>query len=346
MVFILTDPPNLKLRMMHKDYIVSLINNLKEENEDYNEKLLEDLTIFGDPEVDEPVTKRTRSQIVPPALERMAHSTGVEGDLPKNVNTLSKRGYAQAVDYNLKDMNQVTRLNEYLASTAFLELFQTPKNGQCFWASIRRGLNCKEEYRSNHLRYQTMEFVARNHGFCFTVLKSIIAQEYGNEEVVADPDEPGPFSFVEYLLYMLEPTSWGDHGMILMVSMMWQLPITVLNAEGLEQLKFRHNRDLMDTELVLVYAGRAHYLGTCKSFVFILPFFCGAGLVFFVWVCRFLCGAGGSCAGPIIWFRSTRILGSLGDHFLQLCGSVAGHAGPLAFMRSWCTFVQSRCFPS
>ena len=237
MLFMFTDTPHLRLRMMHKDYIVSLINNLKEENEEYNQKLLEDLTIFGDPEVEEPVTKRTRSQTVPPALEKMAHSTGVEGDLPKNVNTLSRRSYAKAVDYNLKDMNQVTRLNEYLASTAFLELFQTPKNGQCFWASIRRGLNCKEEFRNNHLRYQTMEFVARNHGFCFTVLKSIIAQEYGNEEVVADPDEPGPFLFVEYLLYMLEPTSWGDHGMILMVSMMWQLPITVLNAEGLEQLK-------------------------------------------------------------------------------------------------------------
>ena len=330
--------------MMHKDYIVDLINNLKEENEEYCEKLLEDLTIFGDPEVEEPAAKRTRSQVIPPALERMAHSTGVEGDLPKNVSTLSRRGYAQAVDYNLKDMNQVTRLNEYLASTAFLELFQTPKNGQCFWASIRRGLNCKEEYRSNHLRYQTMEFVARNHGFCFTVLKSIIAQEYGNEEIVADPDEPGPFSFVEYLLYMLEPTSWGDHGMILMVSMMWQLPITVLNAEGLEQLKFRHNRDLMDTELVLVYAGRAHYLGTCKFFVFILLFFRRAGLVFFVRVCWFSCGAGGFCAGPVIQFRSIGILGSLGDHFLPLCGSVAGHVGPLVFMQNRHTFVQGRCF--
>ena len=56
MLFMLTDPPNLRLRMMHKDDIVSLINNLKEENEEYNQKLLEDLTIFGDPEVDEPVT--------------------------------------------------------------------------------------------------------------------------------------------------------------------------------------------------------------------------------------------------------------------------------------------------
>ena len=145
---------------------------------------------------------------------------------------------------------------------------------------------------------------------------------------------------------MLEPTSWGDHGMILMVSMMWQLPITVLNAEGLEQLKFRHNRDLMDTELVLVYAGRAHYLGTCKSFVFILAFLCGVGLFSFVWVHRFLCGAGGSCAGPIIWYHSTGILGSPGDHFLPLCSSVVGGAGPLVLVWSHCTSVWGQCFPS
>ena len=160
---------------------------------------------------------------------------------------------------------------------------------------------------------------------------------------MADPNEPGPFSFVEYLLYMLEPTSWGNHGMILMVSMMWQLPITVLNAEGLEQLKFRHNRDLMDTELVLVYAGRAHYLGTCKCLVFILNFIHSVGPLSSMWVRRFSCRASGSCVGPIIQYHSTRNLGSPGDHFLPLCSSIVGGVGLLAFMWGQCTFVWVRC---
>ena len=102
----------------------------------------------------------------------------------------------------------------------------------------------------------------------------------------------------------------------------------------------------MDTELVLVYAGRAHYLGTCKSFVFILAFLCGAGSFSFVWVRRFSCGAGGSCTGPVILYHLIGILGTPGDHFLPLCGSIAGRVGPLVFMQSRCTSVRGRCFPS
>ena len=128
--------------------------------------------------------KRTRSSHKPAALEKMTKSGTVGGKKPEVKEILSRRGYSQAVEYNLKDMNQVAKLNEYLAATAHLELFQTPKNGQCFWAAIRRGLNCKEEFRNNHLRHQAIEFVALNHGFCFTILKQIIAQEYGNEDAV------------------------------------------------------------------------------------------------------------------------------------------------------------------
>ena len=285
---------------MYKSHVVGLVEGLRFGYPEYTEKLLEDLTIFGDPDDEDPVTKRTRSSKQPAALEKFTKTGEVEGEKPKGKDTLSRRGYAQAVEYNLKDMNQVAKLNEYLAATAHLELFQTPKNGQCFWASIRRGLNCKEEFRNNHLRYQTIEFVALNHGFCFTMLKQIIATEYGNEDAAKDPEEPGPFTFIEYLLYMLESTSWADHGMVLMVSMMWQVPITILNAEELEPLKFRHDRLLKDTELVLVYAGRAHYLGTCE-YSLILP------VPVFVWGRCYLCGAGAFgaepldfCAGPIV----------------------------------------------
>ena len=65
----------------------------------------------------------------------------------------------------------------------------------------------------------------------------------------------------------------------------------------------------MDTELVLVYAGRAHYLGTCKSFVFILSFFHVEGLVFFVWVCWFF------MRGPLYSFVQPGSWGPLGTIF-------------------------------
>ena len=67
------------------------------------------------------------------------------------------------------------------------------------------------------------------------------------DDIITEDEEerqkrPGPFSFVTYLQALLESTFWGDHGVICMVSMMWQVPITLLTAETLKLDKMRHGR--------------------------------------------------------------------------------------------------------
>ena len=52
--------------------------------------------------------------------------------------------------------------------------------------------------------------------------------------------------------------------MICMVSMMWQVPITLLTAETLKLDKVRHGRLLEKTDLLLIRAGYNHYLGACE----------------------------------------------------------------------------------
>ena len=81
---------------------------------------------------------------------------------------------------------------------------------------------------------------------------------------IVDYQVPGPFSFIRYLKHILEPNTWGDQGIVTLIGMMWQLPITILTAEDLSQIKIRHRRALGDAELVVVLAQRCHYLGTCK----------------------------------------------------------------------------------
>ena len=49
----------------------------------------------------------------------------------------------------------------------------------CFLA-LEEEWPAPEEYRSNHLRYQIVYFITQNHGFCFTVLKTLILAEYGH----------------------------------------------------------------------------------------------------------------------------------------------------------------------
>ena len=56
----------------------------------------------------------------------------------------------------------------------------------------------------------------------------------------------------------------GDQGLLTLISMMWQVTITIVNAEDLSQIKIRHQRPLDQVNLVVILAQRCHYLGTCK----------------------------------------------------------------------------------
>ena len=127
-----------------------------------------------------------------------------------------------------------------------------------------------------------MYFVVQNHKFCRDLLENVIRYEYGHprltkqqylkgmregtltEGQIADYQVPGPFSFISYLKHILEASTWGDQGLLTLISMMWQITITVINAEDLSQIKIRHRRPLDKVHLVFVLAQRCHYLGTCK----------------------------------------------------------------------------------
>ena len=303
-----------------------MIDTLKT-NQEYTEVILADQTAHPPdrraaksaepvpepvPEVDvaeqEPPQKRTRSQVsgkTPagngrgkngkrPAIKRFQHgSEEVEGKLPRPTKRLLGRGIAQAATYNMSDFNQVEKLNMYLSDNGGWELFHTPKNGQCFFSSVRKGIEFPEEYRNDHLRFQIVHWCITNHGFAFTILKSLIQTEYGQKKLSRDEylrklhsqDDPlteaeeeaynkaGPFSFCDYLTYMIQSDSWADQGIITVLSMMWQLSITILEAERLIPTRIRHTKSIEDVDLLLVYAGQSHYLGTCKYPFSAFPFY-------------------------------------------------------------------------
>ena len=182
------------------------------------------------------------------------------------------------------------RLQEYLQENGSYEVFHTPKNGQCLFAPIRRGLEIPEEYRSNHLRFQLVVFcLSKTTSFAGISWRMLLDMKYGHprltkqqylkgmrentltEGQIADYQVPGPFSFISYLKHILEASTWGDQGLLTLISMMWQITITVINAEDLSQIKIRHRRPLDKVHLVVVLAQRCHYLGTCK-YDFLFPF--------------------------------------------------------------------------
>ena len=111
---------------------------------------------------------------------------------------------------------------------------------------------------------------------------------------------PGPFSYVEYLENLLNESFWGDHGVLLSLSMMWQVTITSLTAETYEEHRVRHKRRLPYPDILVVWAGESHYLGTCKFFAFLL----------------LMVQMSGDCVALVR--RTARLRGEWSDQFAQL----------------------------
>ena len=292
---------------MFKGYVDAEINKLMSHPE-FTEVLLLDETpppkrggdVEEDPHEDPEMeveqeggpSKRTRAKKGPKNV-KSRKGTGKRPDDTETIKSLKGVGEAQASAYNLNDLYEVVELSQLLQLNGGWELMTTPMNGQCMSSAVLHGIYTPEEYREGHLRLQFVLWCCKYSEFTFNRLRTHIMVEYGHGRVsreeylermesednpLSDSEiekyhKPGPFSFLSYLRYMMEPTSWGDEGTVSLVSMMWNITITVVEMEPGEklddplkfiQLKLRHSRPLNDVDLVLVLAGHKHYLGTCK----------------------------------------------------------------------------------
>ena len=139
-ISLVADPPPIRCRMMVKSHVVGLIEALRGHYPEYEEKLLEDLTQLDLPE--EPPAKRTTRKVTKQAaaMKKLTKQKKPEGTIPDMIPQLSLRGQAQAVEYNLGDMEQVARLNQYLARNAFLELFPDPQKWAVSFCQCEKGV--------------------------------------------------------------------------------------------------------------------------------------------------------------------------------------------------------------
>ena len=92
----------------------------------------------------------------------------------------------------------------------------------------------------------------------------------------ADFRLPGPFSFVTYCKHILQNKSWGDAHILTLISMMWQVTITSLNADTLGEICIRHDRPIDKADIVMIHAGGDHYMGCGKYAGLII---CSTGLI-------------------------------------------------------------------
>ena len=81
-----------------------------------------------------------------------------------------------------------------------------------------------------------------------------------------DQRMPGPFSWHEFLAFHLTPSTYADDIIICVVSMLWQMKITVLKAQDLLERHFRHRGRLGKAELLLIHCEETnHFVSAGKG---------------------------------------------------------------------------------
>ena len=172
------------------------------------------------------------------------------------------------------------KLIAFLKGNGGYSLITTQELGNCMWASVLRGTDVKKEFASMYLRRLVVMMIGAYPKFFFNYLKYSLASTYGQdrpteEEITRKEKEgtitseqahdyrlPGPFTFAEYVQHLLTDWTWGDDHVLTLVSLLWQVKITVLNAATLRETRIRHNDRLSDAELMVVFIGGDHYMGT------------------------------------------------------------------------------------
>ena len=276
--------------MVSPSYLQAQLDLLRTKDEYTQLLIMEKAKVVPKPGEGEPPAKKAKeddpsTSKQDPAAEKVdmvqsivKSSDVVQGRKPTKRKSIFKGGKHLASIFGLKDMGEVIELQEYLELNGNFNLKHVPKDGSCFFKSVLEQVLYPAEYQYMMLKRQMVLTVTEHPKFFFEALSLHIQSIYGVEKLteaqyaakvedgsitqqeIDDQDSPGPFSFVSYLEYLLKPNTWGDHSTILILSMMWQVKITVVTAETQKQQRFRHDSALKDADIVLVFCGGNHYV--------------------------------------------------------------------------------------
>ena len=137
-----------------------------------------------------------------------------------------------------------------------------------------------------HVRKILLKGICNNHEFFFNLFKCSIAQTCGHDRDTEEnlqrkieageitPQDlreqrlPGPFSFLAWLRYVSRNSSYADIHIMMATSMMWNIRLTLLYAESLKEVRFRHHKRIAQADMVMVLCqDTEHIVSAGKFFV-------------------------------------------------------------------------------
>ena len=168
--------------------------------------------------------------------------------------------------------DEFSSLLEYLQLNGGWFPFQVQQRGACQFAAFRCGINCPIEFTNTHLCRQLVMDVVRHKEFFLPQLQGFISGNYRVKLSKAEYEhrekegllmaetrraftEPSPFSFITYLEYLLKHDLWGDEITLVVLSMLFQLWITIVTVPILHSEAICHTNTLEKSDIVLLRSG-------------------------------------------------------------------------------------------
>ena len=146
-----------------------------------------------------------------------------------------------------------------------------------------------------HLQHQLVMEMIRYKEFFLPHLTSAISRGYGGKLSAEEYSrhekkglltaatrqaysEPGPFSYLTYLEHILKRNSWGDEITLVILSMVFQLCITIVTIPSLHGDPICHTNTLEKSDIVLLRSGGNHYLSAGMYSCSVLFWLCSISL--------------------------------------------------------------------
>ena len=124
-----------------------------------------------------------------------------------------------------------------------------------------------QKYRHHQLRLQVINHMVMQREMLFDELKEDIQMTYGALEDIEGGQGKG-FSYKTYCLHMLKDGIWCDGIIMKAIASMWAAKITIVHADTFFESKLRHNGDLFNADIVVLFNGsylHGHYISCVRT---------------------------------------------------------------------------------
>ena len=186
--------------------------------------------------------------------------------------------------FGARDEYEAQLIIKYFLVNGDRQLMPVPADHDCFYGAIRRGMNTPKEFTNEHLRRWIIANITKHHAFFYNLLRIPIAKSYGHPKYTADEiramkkkkqwtprkqrdqEDPGPFTFTEWLRYVYANGSWGDDIMLLVWSLLTQTTATLVKeGDPFHEVRIRHNVNLDRVDFALYHCMQGtHFVGSGK----------------------------------------------------------------------------------